>query len=91
MTGGSKVTFHLQAHRIDTGDEGDDFVFAYWNGSDYVPMVTVNTLGDTNLSYEMPPTTSGTVSIRVTDTDQTPGKYSKATIHIDHMYIRSEP
>jgi hypothetical protein len=91
VTGGSKVTFHLQAHRIDTGDEGDDFVFAYWNGSDYVPMVTVNTLGDTNLSYEMPPTTSGTVSIRVTDTDQTPGKYSKATIHIDHMYIRSEP
>ena len=91
VTGGSKVTFHLQAHRIDMGDEGDDFMFAYWNGSDYVPMVTVNTLGDTNLSYEMPPTTSGSVSIRVTDTDKTPGKYSKATIHIDHMYIRSEP
>ena len=92
VTDGSKVTFHLKAYRIDTDEEGDNFEFAYWNDSEYVTMVTVNTSTDFNYTYDLPTATSGTVYIRVMDTDQTtPGNYKKATIHVDHLYIRSEP
>ena len=93
VTGGSKVTFHLEANRTDTGNEGDDFDFAYWNESigDYVLMVTVNTSTDFNYSYDLPKDTSGNVSIQVVDTNNGNKKIALATIHVDYMYIRSEP
>jgi len=84
----TNVTFHVEANRTDN-DEGDDFEFAYWNGTEYVPMVLVNTSEDTNYSCKMPNETSGDVTIRMVDTDRT-GQYNDPdTIYIDHMYIRS--
>jgi hypothetical protein len=40
-------------------------------------------------SYELPENISGTVYIRLTDTDSTPGNRELDTVYIDHMYIRT--
>jgi hypothetical protein len=90
VTGGDTVIFNLEAYKTDSVDE-DDFVFAYSTDDDnYTEMVTVTELSETVQSYQLPGSISGTVYIRVTDTDQTQGNKSLDTIYIDHMYIRSE-
>ena len=92
VTGGNKtsVTFHLEANCTNTGD-GDEFKFEYSTdeNTDYEYMVTVNTTTDTNLSCELLSNLTGTVYIRVTDTNQTAGNRSLDTISIGHMFIRS--
>ncbi|MHC4397038.1 MAG: phage tail protein [Planctomycetota bacterium] len=93
VTGGATVTFHVEAYHT-SNSEGDDFVFAYsTNDSDYTNMVTVTKTSDDDAtdSYELPSDTSGTVYIRVKDTDQTQGNRTKDTIYVDDMYILSEP
>ncbi|MHC4424513.1 MAG: metallophosphoesterase family protein, partial [Planctomycetota bacterium] len=92
VTGGDTVTFNLEAY-MTAGDDGDGFVFAYsTDDSSYTDMVTVwKTIDDdTPQSCPLPASTTGTIYIRVTDTDQTSGNRSLDTIYIDHMYIRSE-
>ena len=93
VTGNEQVTFHLQAHHTANA-EGDDFVFAYsTDDSNYTDMLTVTKTGDDDAyqSYEMPNDISGTVYIRVRDTDQTAGNRTLDAIYVDHMYIRSKP
>ena len=90
---GSKanVTFYLEAHHSLSSD-GDDFVFAYSANDDtYTDMVTVIKTddNDTCQTYELPNDLSGTVYIRVKDTDQTAGNQGLDTVHIDQMFIRS--
>jgi hypothetical protein len=92
VTGGSSITFYLEAHRT-ANTEGDDFVFAYsTDGSVYTDMVTVskNADDDTYQTCELPSDISGTVYIRVMDTDRTAGNRALDTINIDHLFIRSE-
>ena len=92
VTSGTKtnVTFYLEAHRgIDT-DENDHFMFAYsTDGSTYTDMVEVNTTEDSNLTYKLPSDLSGTVYIRVKDTDRTNKNTKLDAIYVDHMFIRS--
>jgi C1A family cysteine protease len=91
VTGGETVTFYLEAyHTISTDD--DNFVFAYsTDDSTYTDMLTVTKTSDddTSQSYELPDLLSGTVYIRVVDTDSGRGNQDMDTIYIDHMYIRS--
>ncbi|MHC4397513.1 MAG: LamG domain-containing protein, partial [Planctomycetota bacterium] len=92
VTGGDTVTFHVEAHHT-SNSENDDFIFAYsTNDSDYTNMVTVTKTSDDNAtqSYQLPSDTSGTVYIRVKDTDQSQGNKTLDTIYIDYMYILSE-
>jgi exonuclease III len=91
VTGGSTVTFFVEAYQSPSSD-GDNFVFAYsTNDSTYTDMVTVTKTGDDNTyqTYGLPASTSGTVYIRVKDTDQTQGNRNRDTINIDHLFIRS--
>jgi hypothetical protein len=91
VTGGSTVTFFVEAYQ-STSSDGDNFVFAYsTNDSTYTDMVTVTKTGDddTYQTYGLPASTSGTVYIRVKDTDQTSGNRNLDTINIDHLFIRS--
>ena len=91
VTGGSSVTFYVEAYRTDSG-EGDNFNFSYsTDGSIYTDMVTVTKTTDdgTCQTYGLPSDLSGTVYIRVKDTDQTAGNKVLDTIYIDHMFIRS--
>lgn len=87
----ANVTFYLEAYHT-ANSENDDFVFVYsLNDITYHNMLTVTkTSNDDNYqTLELPQTTSGTVYIRVQDTNRTAGSTVKDTIYIDHMFIRS--
>ena len=91
VTGGSDVTFYLEAYHSSSSD-GDDFVFAYsTDDSTYTDMATVTKIADddTYQTFDLPGDLSGTVYIRVMDTDQTVGNKALDTIYIDHLFIRS--
>jgi hypothetical protein len=89
VTGGSSVTFYVEANRTDSG-EGDNVNVSYSTDDRiYTDMVTVTSDDNMCQSYELPSDLSGTVYIRVMDTDQTAGKKTLDTIYIDHMFIRS--
>ncbi len=54
-------------------------------------MFTIDTIGDSGFKeYTFPPSTQGTIYIRVKDTNQLSGETSLDTLHIDQLYIRSE-
>jgi len=92
VTDGATVTFYVEAYH-SSNSEGDDFEFSYsTDDQTYTYMLTVAKT-ENNGSYQsvqLPPSLSGTVYIRVTDTDQTIGNNSLDTIYIDYMYIESE-
>ncbi len=93
MTGGSSVAFNVEAYRPANSD-GDDFVIAYsTDGSAWTAMVTVskNADDDTYQTFAMPANTSGTVYVRVVDTNHKRNKTSLDTVYIDHMFFRSNP
>jgi hypothetical protein len=92
VTGGDSVILYLEAHKSVSAD-GDDFVFAYsTDDSTYVSMLNVTKTVDDDIpqEYVMPPTTKGTLYIRVMDNDHSQGNRSQDTIFIDQMYIYSE-
>ena len=85
------VTFYVEAYHTQN-DENDDFMFAYSTDDiTYNDMLTVTKTSDddTYQTFELPPTTGGTVYIRVQDTDRTPDSILTDTIYIDHMFIRT--
>jgi hypothetical protein len=93
VTGGTIVTFKVEAHHT-LNPEGDDFAFAYsTDDSTYTTMITVTKTSDddTYQTYALPSGLSGTVYIRVVDSDQTKNNITLDTIHIDHMFIESSP
>lgn len=82
-------TFYLDAHRSAGSD--DTFTFA-WSTDDstYTNLVTVTATTDTNsyLTATIPSGTSGTVYIRVQDSQQTNGEVTDS-IRVDHMYVET--
>jgi serine protease len=89
VTGGATVTFYVEAHQTATSD-GDNFIFAYSTDDvSYTDLVTVYSTSDQIYSASMPTSVSGTVYIRVLDTDQTPGNDIYDEVFIDEMYVES--
>jgi serine protease len=89
VTGGTSVTFFVEAHQSASSD-GDNFDFAYsTDNSTYIDLVTVTSTSDQVHSAAIPNSVSGTVYIRVTDTDRTPGNDALDQIFVDEMYIES--
>jgi hypothetical protein len=92
VTGGNSVTFYVEAYKT-ANSEGDDFVFAYSTDNvNFTDMVTVTKTADDNVaqSYTLPNTLSGTVYIRVVDTDSSQGNNGLDTVFIDELYIVSD-
>jgi hypothetical protein len=87
------MTMSLHANAWVTGDLGEDsFDFEYSvNGSGYTPLFMVDS-GDSTATYmaSLPASTSGTVSVRATDTDRGQGARSLETLHVDQLMIRTE-
>jgi hypothetical protein len=52
------------------------------------PAIHCTVVDDTYLTYELPSSLTRTVSIRVMDTDRTPGFRQRDTVYVDHMFIR---
>lgn len=89
---GELVTFYVEAYHT-ANREGDDFVFAYsTNGTDYIEMgIVIDTVDDdTMVWYALPRGTSGTVTVRVLDTDRTGGNTAADSLYVDEIYIVSE-
>ena len=83
------LNFYIEAYHT-ANFEGDDFVFAYsTNDATYSDLVTVTKTSDDGnyQSYELPNSLSGTIYIRVKDSDRSQGNRVLDTIYIDHMYI----
>jgi len=92
VTGGELVTFYVEAHHT-ANSEGDDFLFAYsTDGTNYTDMVTVTKTADddTAQSYTLPGSLSGTVYVRVLDTDRSQGNKVLDSLYVDFLSIVSE-
>ncbi|MBD3299020.1 MAG: PKD domain-containing protein [candidate division Zixibacteria bacterium] len=83
----ASLMFYVEGYRNNNSD-GDDFVFAYsTDDNNYTNLVTVNSATEQVYSAAIPNTVSGTVYIRVLDTDQTSGNRSEDFVYVDEMYI----
>ncbi|UCH74375.1 MAG: PKD domain-containing protein, partial [Rhodospirillales bacterium] len=89
---GDTYTFYLKAHHTPNL-EGDDFVFEYRDSAtgEFIPMllVTATAPGSTRQSYTWEPgvDVSGTLDVRVRDTDPTIGNWKLDTLFVDEMVI----
>jgi PKD repeat protein len=76
-------------------DDGEDFVFEYsTDGEAFTPFLSVRSTGTTGNQYvaEWPQSLSGeTVTLRVRDSDRTPGNDYSASLYIDRIYVSATP
>ena len=87
VSSGASITFHLEAYR-PTNSDGDNFVFEYsTDDATYLSLVTVASATEQFYSASIPNTTSGTVYVRVTDSDRNWGNSSNDNVVIDEMYF----
>ena len=87
---GATVTVYANAWSGGSND-GDTFNFEYSlnNGSSFSFLFNVSATGSNNLqSAVIPGAPSGSIVIRVVDTDRTRGNRDKNTISVDHLYIQ---
>jgi len=86
-SGGDNMVFYLETYRPANTD-GDDFVFAYsTDDATYYNMVTVASGTEQVYSYTMPAGVTGTVYVRVIDTDRNWGLTSLDPVYVDQMYF----
>lgn len=93
VTAGGNVTFFVEAHHT-ANSEGDDFAFEYsTDGVNWTHLLTVTKTSDDDTIQQapLPGDLSGTVYVRVTDTDRTRGNRTQDTVFIDRLFIRSDP
>jgi PKD repeat protein len=82
-------TLFVTAHSSDNGDR-DDFRFEYsLNDTLFIPLLVVNSATERVYSAAIPGNVTGSVIIRVIDTDHSRYKTSLDQVYIDQMYIES--
>ncbi|UCD63990.1 MAG: PKD domain-containing protein [Candidatus Zixiibacteriota bacterium] len=85
--GGADMTFYVEAYRPDNSD-GDNFVFAYsTDDALYTDMVTVASASEQVYSASLPAGLTGTVYIRMLDSNRGFGNVSLDAVFIDEMYM----
>ena len=87
---GASVDVYLNAWSSGSGD-GDSFDFEYSldNGNSFLAMFNVSSTDSANLqSFTIPGAPSGSIIIRVIDTDRTSGNRELNTIFVNHLYIQ---
>jgi hypothetical protein len=88
LSGGTTRTFYVEAYHSGTED---NFKFQYsTDGRTWTDMLTVTKTIDNNTaqSFSMPSGLSGTVYVRVIDTNRAANKKVLDTLSVDLMYIR---
>ena len=93
MGSGTKKELHVEGFRSNSTD-GDDFRFEYsTNGGSTFTAVSITSLpfSDNNIDLigTLPGNLTGSVIIRVVDTDRTAGHQSLDTVTIDELWIRA--
>lgn len=87
--GGSQVELSVEAYH-SSNSEGDHFVFGYsTDGINFTDVITVTkTVDDDAVQVAtLPAGISGTVYIRVLDTDRTPGNRVQDNLYIDYLSL----
>jgi hypothetical protein len=87
-TTAASASFNVEAWHSGTED---DFLFQYsLNGTDWVNMLTVTKTSDDNAAqtYELPSNLTGTVYVRVLDTNRAVNKKVIDRLYIDQLFIR---
>lgn len=90
VSAGATTTVYANAWSGGSTD-GDTFRFEYSlnNGSSFLTLFTVSATTSSNLQTAViPGTPSGSIIIRVVDTDRARGHLEKNTINVDHLYIQ---
>ncbi len=94
VTAGSRIELHVEGFRTNSSD-GDNFQFQYSTDGVNFTAVTLPDLpfSDNNSDVQavLPSTLSGTVTIRVVDTNRAPGGQFLDTVSIDELWIRTVP
>jgi len=92
---GSRSELHVEGHRTPSPD-GDDFEFEFsvdggnvWNAISLGSLPLVD--DDHDQVVLLPSAASGSVMIRVIDTDRTPGNRDLDSVSIDEIFLRSVP
>jgi hypothetical protein len=92
LLAGQATTFWANVWATSSADD-DQFVFSYsMDDVTYRDLFTVGETSDNGMYMvsQMPDTSSGTLYVKVTDTDRTPGHRFRDTIYIDHIFVRTE-
>jgi M6 family metalloprotease-like protein len=89
VTAGNSTTLSANAWSGGSADN-DSFLFEWSeDGAVYLPAFTVNSTDSSNLeTASLPPTLSGTVYVRVTDTDNGQGNSATDSVFVDYLVIR---
>lgn len=84
-------TLHLQAHRTVSADN-DTFPFQVRSGNQWVAAVTVTKTVDDNVyqTFVLPAAVSGTVRIRVIDSDNRRNVTGNDSVFVDHLFVRAQ-
>jgi len=90
---GSGATATVSANAWSGGSsDGDAFRFEYSlnGGSTWQAMFTVSSTSNANLqSFQLPGSPSGSVLLRVVDTNRSAGANQLNTVFVDHLFIRT--
>jgi N-acetylneuraminic acid mutarotase len=90
---GTVKQLHVEGFESSSTD-GDDFRFEYsTDGTTFTPVTLTLPLADDNVDRiaALPGSLTGTVTIRVVDTDRTAGHQTLDTVTIDELWIRAVP
>jgi hypothetical protein len=90
---GTTKELHVEGFRTSSTD-GDDFHFEYsTDGTTFTPVALNLPFADDDIDRVavLPASLSGTVTIRVVDTDHTAGHQTLDAVAIDELWIRSVP
>lgn len=91
---GTRIELHVEGSRTNSTD-GDTFRFSWsTNGTNFFPLTTADlplSDNDSEVQATLPATLSGTVTIRVIDSNRTPGTQFLDTVSTDEIWIRTVP
>ena len=83
----------VEAHRDDTGTDGDNFTFLYsTDGTGYIPTGLIVDAAPTNdIVYQSTSfaAATGPFYIKAADTDCSNGHSNNASLYVDHLYLQS--
>ncbi len=84
-------TLRIQAYRTVSADN-DTFLIQVRNGNSFVNAVTISKTSDDGVyqTYVLPSTVSGTVTIRVIDSDNRLNVTGNDSLFVDHLCIRAQ-
>ncbi|MDH3629248.1 MAG: discoidin domain-containing protein, partial [Acidobacteriota bacterium] len=86
---GPAVTFRVEAFRY-TSTDGDDFEFQYSTDNvNFTTVATATAYGYFSATVPLPATLSGTVYVRLRDTDRTQGNTTTDQIMVNYLAIES--